>query len=151
MNISAVQGFIIALLWCVFFGQSLEAAYLPLGANQISGFSAWDTLREAVATPTADGRRPVLLGVNGRNLELLQDGIARKWNKKVPNGSLSVARAEVAKITFDRLTVITGYMAEAIFLDKHPEWNYVGKTNATQHDVWAKMPNRERGFPPQTG
>ena len=149
MNVSAVQGFISVLLWCVFCGQNLEAAYLSLGANQISGFSNWDTLREAAATPTADGRRPVLLGVNGRNLELLQDGIARKWNKKVPNGSLSVARAEVAKITPFRLPAIRGYMAEAIYLDKHPDWKYVGKTNATQHDVWAKMPNGGRGL--QTG
>lgn len=149
MNVRAIRGSIIVLLWCVFCGQNLEAAYLSLGANQISGFSNWDTLREAVATPTADGRRPVLLGVNGRNLELLQDGIARKWNKKVPNGSLSVARAEVAKITPFRLPAIRGYMAEAIYLDKHPDWKYVGKTNATQHDVWAKMPNGGRGL--QTG
>lgn len=148
MNIRAVQGFIIVLL-CVFCGQRLEAAYLPLGANQISGFTKWDTLRESSATPTADGRRPVLLGVNGRNLELLQDGIARKWNKKVPNGSLSAARVEVSKITPFRLPAIRGYMAEAIYLDNHPDWKYVGKTNATQHDVWAKMPNGGRGL--QTG
>lgn len=149
MNTRAVQGFIIVLLCSVFCGQNLEAAYLPLGANQVSGFANWDALREAAATPTSNGRRPVLPGVNGRNLELLQDGIARKWNRKVPNGSLPAARAEVAKITPFRLPAIRGYMAEAIFLDKNPEWGYVGKTNATQHDVWAKMPNGGRGL--QTG
>ena len=151
MNKKAVQGFIIVLLCSVFCGQNLEAAYLPTGANQVSGFANWEALREAVATPAAEGRRPVLPGVNGRNLELLQDSIARKWNKKVLSQSLPAARAEVAKISSDRLPVITGYMAEAVFLDKHPEWNYVGKTNATQHDVWAKMPNGERWLPPQTG
>lgn len=146
MNTRAVRGFIFFLLCSVFSGQNLEAAYFPLGANQVSGFANWDAVREAAASPNADGRRPLLPGVNGRNLELLQDGIARKWNNKVPNGSLPAARIEVAKITPFRLPAIRGYMAEAIFLDKNPDWKYVGKSNATQHDVWAKMPNGGRGL-----
>ncbi len=140
------KGLIFFMLLGMLCAQDSFANYLPLGASFPSSYETWDALREASASPASKGRRPVLPGVNGRNLELLQDSIARKWPKKVPGGALPVARAEVAKITPFRLPAVRGYMAEAIYLDKNPEWKYVNKPNATQHDVYAPMPNGGRGI-----
>ena len=39
-------------------------------------------------------------------------------------------------------------MAEAMFLDRNPEWGYVGKPNAPQHDVYRWMAGRKT---PMTG
>ncbi|MGO9530954.1 MAG: hypothetical protein ACLP3B_07210 [Syntrophobacteraceae bacterium] len=35
---------------------------------------------------------------------------------------------------------LNGYMAEALFLDKNADWNYVRKSNHPQYDVWRKNP-----------
>lgn len=143
--------FIFCGMLCV---QNLAAAYFPLSIYESSAFASWEALREASATPAAEGRRPVLPGVNGKDLELLQDAIANKWPKKVPGGTLPAARAEVARITPFRLPAVRGYMAEAIYLDNNPEWKYVNKPNATQHDVYKSATNgtpRVSNLPSNTG
>jgi hypothetical protein len=38
-----------------------------------------------------------------------------------------------------RLFTLYGDMAEALYLYKHPDWNYVRKPNAPQNDVWKQI------------
>lgn len=122
------------------------AAYRPFGANQPTAFQLWDSTRQALTEPTASGNRPVLLGVTGRNLELLQDAVARKYSRVTQGSSLPIARKVLANTTQSSLPKLRGAMAEAVFLDKNPEWGYVAKPNASQHDVYAKMPSGGRGL-----
>ena len=131
------------------YSQDLATVYRPLGLNSASTFEQWDSVRRAVTAPTAEGNRPVLPGVTGRNLELLQDAVARKYIHVTRGSSLPVARKVLANTTQSSLPKLRGVMAEAIFLDRNPDWFYVAKPNAPQHDVWAKMPNGGRGI--QTG
>jgi hypothetical protein len=95
--------------------------------------------------PTAEGRRPVLPGVSGRNLELLQDAVARKMPHVTQNGSLVAAREVLSEATHNRVWKLNGHMAEAIALDRHPEWKYVNKANASQYDVYIAKPNGGSG------
>lgn len=38
---------------------------------------------------------------------------------------------------------INGHMAEALFLEKNPQWGYVGKMNAPLHDIYMRIPGRK--------
>lgn len=121
------------------YGQNPIAVYRPWGENQMTSYARWDSVRESLSSPTADGNRPVLPGVTGRNLELLQDAVARKQPNVTHGGSLTVARKVLAGTTDSSFQKLRGTMAEALFLDGHEEWGYVSKPNASQHDVYAKM------------
>lgn len=104
-------------------------------------------MRQFVHAPTVDGnRRPILPGLNGRNLELLQDAVARKYTRVTNGSSLPVARNVLARTGAKTVHSLRGAMAEALFLEKHPEWGYVNKPNAPQHDVFAKMPKGGQGI-----
>ncbi len=146
MNASMIFGFIFVFVvtnkcYC----QNLSAIYRPLGANSSSAYAMWDSLRQASAAPTAEGDRPVLPGVTGRNLELLQDAVARKYPRVTKGSSLPIARKILANTSQRSVPKLRGYMAEAMFLDRNPEWKYVKNPNAPQHDVWAKPPDGRRG------
>jgi hypothetical protein len=142
---------IFAALVCLFFGvlpgyaQSPAAGYTPMGSGSLSAYDVWESLRVAAEAPTADDRRPVLPGVNGRNLELLQDAVARKWPHVTQGSKLPEARRVLAGTTESSLPALRGAMAEAIFLEQNQEWKYVGKPNAPQHDVYAPNPDGGRG------
>ena len=134
------------------FGQS--AIYSPLsGWTEKAGYSLalWERTRsDLLESPVANGRRPVLPGVNGRNLELLQDSIARRYEHVTGGKRLTEARKLVAdKASVERIPKWRGYMAEAVFLDNNEGWSYVGKPNASQHDVYAKTVSGGPGI--QTG
>lgn len=125
----------------------MAATYRPYGlAIGPSDFQLWDSLRQSIQTPTADVTRPNLPGVSGRNLELLQDAVARKYHKATDGSKLPIAQENLSRTTQSSLPRLRGIMSEAIFLDKNPDWNYVEKSNAPQNDVWAKMPNGRRGL-----
>jgi hypothetical protein len=133
---------------CSSFGEIARAHYRPFGAELETPFSLWNSIRESARTPIADGNRPVLPGINGRNLELLQDAVARKYRHVTQGSLLSVARSRLAETTQSSFPKLRGAMAEAVFLDAHPEWKYVRQPNAPQHDVFKPRPN---GMPPSTG
>lgn len=135
-----------SLLALACYGQHTTASYRPLGATPANAFATWDSLRSAIEAPTAEGRRPVLPGVTGRNLELLQDALARKYTRVTQSGSLPVAQRVLSVTTESSLPKLRGTMAEALFLDRHPEWRYVARPNAPQHDVYAPMPDGSRGL-----
>lgn len=136
----------IALFASKCLAQYPAVAYRPLGANQTTAFQLWDSTRQALSEPTARGNRPVLPGVTGHNLELLQDAVARKYSRVTQGSSLPVARKVLANTTQSSVPKLRGAMAEAVFLDNNPEWGYVAKPNASQHDVYAKMQNGGPGI-----
>ena len=129
-----------------FYANSASIGYQPLGAKYSNGYALGEDILQFVYAPTADGNRPILPGVNGRNLELLQDAVARKYTRVTEGSSLPVARNVLARTRENTIPSLRGAMAEALFLDKHPEWGYVNKPNAPQHDVFAKMPNGGQGI-----
>lgn len=142
-----VLAFLPILFWAsAGIAQNPAAVYRPLGANQTTAFHLWNSTRQALSAPTASGNRPVLPGVTGHNLELLQDAVARKYTRVTQGSSLPTARKVLAGTTQSSFPKLRGVMAEAIFLDKNPEWGYVAKPNASQHDVYAKMPNGSPGL-----
>jgi hypothetical protein len=137
---------------CGAMGQA--TVYTPLSSwADASGNSLalWNRMRiDLLDGPVAGARRPVLPGVNGRNLELLQDSIARRYQHVTGGKRLTEARKLLADASSaERIPKWRGYMAEAIFLDKNENWAYVAKPNASQHDVYAKTASGGPGI--QTG
>lgn len=134
----------ILLIW----HSDLEA-YQPMGAwidQSVASFDHWESLRQMTSAPTVDGNRPALFGASGRNLELLQDAVARKYPRVTQGQQLTVARRVLASTPDSSFPKLRGYMAEAIFLDNHPDYGYIGKVNASQHDVYMKNPSGGPGI-----
>lgn len=139
--------------------QTNANAYVPLGVwsdSQLGAFEQWEAFRASISeAPRAEGERPgerpVILGVSGRNLELLQDAVARKKYRVIANkypgtqkGDLVAARRYLAGKT--NISTLRGDMAEAMFLDKHQEYGYINKPNASQYDVYRPNPTGGRGI-----
>lgn len=83
--------------------------------------------------------RPQLYGFRPKELELLQDALLRKQPRLK---SARRARQLIARPRVGDRNGIHGAMAEALFLDKNPEWGYVAKPNASQHDVYRGIAGR---------
>ncbi len=119
-------------------------AYKPLSSWQ-PALSSWESARSSLeASSKPQTSRPVLAGLRPVSVELLQDALLRKHNKLLQNNA-GMAR----RVILDRYlgkgsersringrNQLNGAMAEALFLNKNPEWNYVSKPNASQHDVY---------------
>ena len=139
---------LLPVLACSCFGEVASSLYRPLGAESETSFTLWNSIRESARAPIADGNRPVLPGINGRYLELLQDALARKNPHFTQGSSIPVARRILAETTQSSFPKLRGSMAEALFLDSHPDWRYVSRSNAPQHDVFVP---RSNGMPPWNG
>lgn len=92
-----------------------------------------------------DDTRPQFAGVSPRNVELLEDALLRK-HPKLLGGSRRAARAMILRRYTKARGPLRGYMAEAIFVDRHPQWGYVRATNAPQNDVYRWVPGRPAPF-----
>ena len=120
------------------------SVYSPLSMWQPS-LSSWESTRSSLeASSRRQTSKPVLAGLRPASVELLQDALLRKYNK-LPQNNAGMAR----RVILDRYlgkgsersriigrNQLNGAMAEALFLNKNPEWNYVSKPNASQHDVY---------------
>ncbi len=152
MRTSVAMLLVYCLLLCRASGQA--TVYTPLSSwadTAGDSLALWERMRiDLLDGPVASERRPVLPGVNGRNLELLQDSIARRYQHVTGGKRLTEARKLVAdSSSAERIPKWRGYMAEAVFLDKNEGWAYVAKPNASQHDVYAKTASGSPGI--QTG
>lgn len=87
--------------------------------------------------------RPQLPVFRPKALELLEDAIVRK-HPKLDKGSRRRARQHIVRLHAKKhgVNVLHGAMAEALFLEKNPEWGYVAKPNAPYHDVYRWLPGR---------
>src|SRR2546425_5503439 len=89
------------------------------------------------------------------NVELLTDALLRK--RPMLENNAAKARAAILDIyqrqyrhpgRFAHLPFahLRGYMAEAVFVQQHPEWAYVKNPNASQYDVYRWVPGRRTPF-----
>lgn len=76
--------------------------------------------------------RPQLAGVRHSDVELLEDALIRKRPQQL-RGRSDLARQAIVDTPE---THLRGYMAEAKFLERHPDWHYVRSPTASQHDVY---------------
>jgi hypothetical protein len=146
---------IIAALVAVAPLSAQTVVYSPFSTWQ-SPFSSWEANRlHLEASAGQRSARPVLPGLRPVTVELLQDAVLRKHPTLLRNDS-SMARRVIMGKYFGKGTersringrnFLNGAMAEALFLNEHPEWKYVASPNARQHDVY--RPNT--GKPPTTG
>jgi hypothetical protein len=130
------------------------ARYRPLGTwvdPSVSALRTWtasvDRLYER-ANPVRADARPQLAGLRPKSVELLQDGYLRKHGKSLENNPAKARELVLRRAARGRIHQLRGYMAEALFLDRHSEWGYVSKPNASQHDVYRWVIGRRV---PQTG
>jgi hypothetical protein len=132
--------------------------YRPLGswADPASqAYSRWDGELQgtlARANSVRSQARPQLAGLRPKNVELLEDAFLRKHTNKLRNDP-RLARRIISNLYRKPIAgrnVLNGYMAEATFLESHPEWGYVGKPNAAQNDVYRLVWKNGRAVP-ETG
>ncbi len=120
------------------------AAYTPLSSwtdPTSVARSRWESDLQERLTPAKPVRpedRPRLAGLRPRSVELLEDGLMKKQKAKLRNDPRLARRAisDLYRSPRAGRNVLHGTMAEAIFLDRNPEWGYVRKQNAPQHDVY---------------
>ena len=131
---------------------SQVTVYRPLG-QELSPLALWQTtLQRAVVSsqPTpGSGSRPVLPGLRPVENELLVDALLRKQPRKLQGDPLraqqslrALAEKGLSPTQNRRLFPLYGEMAEALYLHRHPDWNYVRKPNAPQNDVWKMINDR---------
>ncbi len=119
--------------------------YSPLSTWQ-SSFSRWEATRSKLQeTPGKQTTRPSLPGLRPASVELLQDALHRKHPRSLSNTSLArqvmlsryLGKGSVRSRINGR-NQLNGAMAEALFLQRNSDWQYVAKPNAPQHDVYRR-------------
>src|SRR5579863_734889 len=91
--------------------------------------------REWAVAPMRADARPSPIGFRGRSVDLLQDALLRK-HPKVLRNSPQLARELIVRRFVNHRPPLYGIMAEAVFIDRNPDWGYVKSPNAPQHDVY---------------
>jgi hypothetical protein len=141
--------FLAGLFWgTVASAQTSVPSYRFFEGVLDSPFQAWSEARSSLQTgsSTDTPRRPVLPGAHGRNLELMQDYYVRYYPKATQGGLRSEATRRIANASDFRIGKLRGFMAEAIYLEKHPEWKYPSKPNTEKVDVYRSQPDGRRGI-----
>jgi hypothetical protein len=119
------------------FALGQAVVYQPLGRYATSSSNPlvkWNKVLLSHSSQSTQSGRPVLPGLQNRNLELLQDGVMRKSPNKIK--TRIAAGRHIMRMSGKRpgRNVLNGAMAEALFADHNPEFDYVRKSNAPQHD-----------------
>lgn len=154
---SALLGIVaVWLLAAVARVSAQPATCTPLGAWESPTVQWEKKLADALTARQlrANAARPPAYSMQPRPLQLLEDALLRK-HPKLLGGSRVKAREVVMRRYMDKdrygnhgqRARLRGTFAEALYLDRHPEWQYVAKPNASQHDVCLIRP----GLPPLNG
>lgn len=93
------------------------------------------SLSDGAETSGTRNTRPSLARQRPRSVELLEDAFLRK-HPKLLEFNQEKARQLILRRYVRAEGPLRGYMAEAMFVDRNPRWQYVKKPNATQHDVY---------------
>ena len=121
-------------------------AYIPIGTPLSS-----HQLSRAAFHPVKGVARPNLPGLRSVELELLEDALSRKMPKKV-GSSRQIAHTKIIEYAFSnepgKRGQMRGILAEALFINKNPNYGYVSSPTASQHDVYARIQGRK---PPYNG
>jgi hypothetical protein len=135
---------LLTLFICMAPVSAQTSVYSPLSTWQPS-LSSWESARSSLeASSKQQSARPVLAGLRPVTIELLQDALLRKHHKLLRNNSGMARRVILDKYLgkgtersrINGRNQLNGAMAEALFLHKNPDWKYVSKPNASQHDVY---------------
>lgn len=134
---------LLTLFICTAQVSAQTSVYSPLSTWQPS-LSSWESARSSLeASSKQQSARPILAGLRPVSFELLQDALLRK-QKRLRNNSGMARRVILDKYMgkgtkrsrINGRNDLNGAMAEALFLHKNPDWKYVSKSNASQHDVY---------------
>lgn len=152
---SRVVALLVIAIACSKVVQAQTLVYSPLSTWQ-KPYSAWETRRVALESASGPKSSPTVLpGVRPRPVELLQEALLRKHPQLLQNDA-RLAREVILDLYLGKGTkqsringrnILNGAMAEALFLEKNPDWKYVSKRNASQHDVYRVVVGR----PPMNG
>lgn len=132
------------------------ANYSPLSTWK-SPLSTWQAKRSFLETSsTQPSARPVIAGLRPVSIELLQDALIKKHPKLLRNNPRMARQVIVDKYLgkgsmrsrINGRNQLNGAMAEALFLKNNPDWKYVSKPNASQHDVYRNIAGKR---PPLNG
>jgi hypothetical protein len=119
------------------------AVYQPFGDwidPQQAALSQWEANRRihiaASVKPVRAESRPQLAGLRPREVELLEEALARKSPKKI--ATIEKAQRHIMRLSRNQVgrNLLNGTMHEALFIERNPEWGYVKSANAPQHDVY---------------
>lgn len=131
--------------------------YLPLSKWQ-SHLTSWEsTLAVSEASSARVSGQPVLPGLRPQSVELLQDALLRKHPRLLRNDQQLARQLILRRYTGkggswqsrnNGRNQLRGAIAEAMFLERNPDWKYVLKPNAPQHDVYRHVLGRR---PPLNG
>jgi hypothetical protein len=108
-------------------------SYIPLG-------QAGEAQYRGKVIPARVEHRPALPGIRPVEVELLEDALRRKMPNKVGD-SRQKAHQKILSIDLRdpvKSGQLKGLMAEALFLEKNPNWGYVTKPTAPQVDVYLR-------------
>ncbi len=82
--------------------------------------------------------KPVLPGIRPVEVELLEDALRRKMPRTIGN-SRELAHQKIIRNAARnpvKRAHIKGVLAEAMWLERNPQWGYVQSPTASQHDVY---------------
>lgn len=135
---------VLALFICTVPVSAQTSVYSPLSTWR-SSLSSWESARSSLETSSKpQSARAVLAGIRPVSIELLQDALLRKHQKLLRDNSGMARRVildkhignDTERSRINGRNQLNGAMAEALFLHKNPDWKYVSKPNASQHDVY---------------
>lgn len=142
------SNFAIALLLVASSAVGQTTTYQPFRTwtdPQKAAYIKWDISRQVRSM--APEARPTLPGLQLKDVELLKDGLLRKHPRLLKNSPRAAGELIVRRYASNPKQ-LRGIMGEALFLERNPEWGYVKKPNAPQHDVYRWIPGRQT---PMTG
>ena len=136
------------LLVCLLGASPFAAArtYVPSGEPSPSL-----PMSRSVFTPVKTEARPFLPGLRLRELELLEDALRRKQPRTIGD-STSKAHDSILRNWLRspaKRAHAKGIFAEALYLDRNPQWGYVSSPNASQHDLYTWIAGRKTPFTAQ--
>lgn len=115
--------------------------YAPLGGSEVVQEAA-----PSVSRSLSEEARPVLPGIRPVEVELLEDALRRKQPLTI-GGSREKAYESIIRNSLRdpvKRSHVKGILAEALYLEKNPEWGYSRSPNAPQVDVYRWLPERRR-------
>ena len=102
---------------------------------QIAEAKSYIPIGSPLSTSALTDARPYLPGLRPVELELLEDALRRKMPITIGN-SREKAHAKIIRNSLRdpvKRSHIKGILAEALFLEKNPNWLYVRSPTASQH------------------
>jgi len=148
-----LRGLLAVPLFVLSLGQLQSAAagqYRPM-ANwvdpQLESLARWEGHLQGAVELSKPGAAPTVGVLRSRpqGVTLLEDYMLRR-HPRLLNYSPAKARALIDRQYTRRLGPLRGYTAEAVFVDRNPEWKIVESGNASQHDVTRFVPGRKTPF-----